>query len=335
MDQQIHRDSDRERAAPGVGNGVSMVSRETDPSIDLRRLEANGLRTPVLISVGGGGSPGAPPAAALIEIGRHLEVGRGPGQSSGRRLQTNDPLMSRRHVEFLVKLDGTVLARDLGSSNGTWIDGVRLEGDTVLHDGAVVFAGAHVFIHRLMTLGDRDAIQEDLARPFAPSPTLSPMTARLVRQLRQLAPSELDLLLGGETGVGKEVYAHAVHQASGRAGAFIAINCAALPDALIESELFRYPPAAHSMPDHNKPRLLEQAHGGTLFLDEIGDMPGTAQSKLLRFLQDSTFVPLGSVRARRVDVRVIPAPPRSLTHAPPRLPLDLAPPPGPPPPALP
>ena len=301
-----------------------MVSKETDPSIDLRRLEASGLKRPVLICLGGGGTAGAPMAAALIEVGRGIELGRGAAPPGALRFQTNDPMMSRRHAELSVRLDGTVLVRDLESSNGTWVDGVRVYGQQVLRDGAVVFAGAHVFVHRLLTMADRIAIEEEMTAPFAPYPTVSPATARLIQQMRQLAQSDLDLLLGGETGVGKEVYAQAIHRASGRKGSFVAINCAALPEALIESELFGYAKGAHSMADQSKPGLLEQADGGTLFLDEIGDMPGVAQSKLLRFLQDGSFVPLGAVRPRRVEVRVIAATRRAITDVGHGLRVDLA-----------
>ena len=301
-----------------------MVHSETAPNIDLRRLEAAGPKTPVLVCLGGGGTRGAPAAAALLDIERGLELGRGQGEPATRRFQSNDPMMSRRHAELVAGVGGVVVVSDLGSSNGTWVNGVRIEGPVVLRSGSVIFTGAHVFVYRTVTRAEREAIEEDMARPFGPVPTLSPQNALLVRQMRQLAPSELDLLLGGETGVGKEIYAEAIHRSSGRRGPFIAINCAALPEALVESELFGYARGAHPMADQSKQGLLEQAHDGTLFLDEIGDMPSVAQSKLLRFLQDGSFVPLGSVRPRRVNVRVIAATRRPITDIGRGLRLDLA-----------
>jgi two-component system NtrC family response regulator len=126
-------------------------------------------------------------------------------------------------------------------------------------------------------------------------------------RLRRLAASEGELLIVGETGVGKEVYARAVHQASGRKGRFIAINCAAIPRELVESELFGYRQGAHSTAHQAKPGLIEEAEGGTLFLDEIGEMTPEAQTKLLRFLQDREMTPLGSTRPRRIDVRIVAA----------------------------
>ena len=94
----------------------------------------------------------------------------------------------------------------------------------------------------------------------------------MCQRLRLLARSDVDLLLGGETGVGKEVFAEAIHRESGRKGPLVAINCAALPDTLLESELFGFTRGAHSMADQGKPGLIERAEGGTLFLDEIGEM---------------------------------------------------------------
>jgi transcriptional regulator with PAS, ATPase and Fis domain len=125
--------------------------------------------------------------------------------------------------------------------------------------------------------------------------------------LRKLAPSDCEILLTGETGVGKEVYARAVHEASRRTGLFVAINCAALPRELVESELFGYVRGAHSQARESKRGLFEESEGGTLFLDEVGEMPADLQTKLLRFLQDRQIVPLGSTRARHVDTRVLAA----------------------------
>src|SRR6185295_12810184 len=111
----------------------------------------------------------------------------------------------------------------------------------------------------------------------------------------------------GETGVGKEVFAHAIHAASGRRGKLMAINCAALPRELVESELFGYERGAHSTAKARKAGLIEAADGGTLFLDELGEMSLDVQSKLLRFLQDRSYVPIGSTRAMTADVRIVAA----------------------------
>ena len=145
------------------------------------------------------------------------------------------------------------------------------------------------------------------SRRWARSPTASPALAVACDRLRRLAASEGELFIVGETGVGKEVYARAVHEASGRKGRFVAINCAAIPRELVESELFGYRAGAHSTAHQAKAGLIEEAEGGTLFLDEIGEMTPEAQIKILRFLQDRELTPLGSTRPRRMDVRIIAA----------------------------
>jgi transcriptional regulator with GAF, ATPase, and Fis domain len=142
---------------------------------------------------------------------------------------------------------------------------------------------------------------------LTPVPTLSPALALTISKLRRLARSDSEILLLGETGVGKEVFAGAVHALSGRTGRLIAVNCAAIPRELVESELYGYEKGAHSTAQARKTGLVEAADGGTLFLDEIGEMPLELQSKLLRFLQDRRFSPLGSPRVVEADVRIIAA----------------------------
>jgi transcriptional regulator with PAS, ATPase and Fis domain len=115
------------------------------------------------------------------------------------------------------------------------------------------------------------------------------------------------VLLAGETGTGKEVYARAVHDLSGRRGPFMALNCASFNRDLFESHLFGYKRGSHSQASEDHPGVLASAEGGTVFLDEIGEMDVTVQTKLLRFLQDKTFLGLGWTRPRRADVRIIAA----------------------------
>jgi two-component system, NtrC family, response regulator AtoC len=130
----------------------------------------------------------------------------------------------------------------------------------------------------------------------------------LHRLVEQIAASNITVLLMGETGVGKEVFARAIHRASPRAsGPFIEVNCAALTDTLLESELFGHEKGAFTHATTTKQGLIEAAHGGTLLLDEIGDMPLEAQSKLLRILEDSQIRRVGAVKARSVDIHVIAA----------------------------
>ncbi len=141
----------------------------------------------------------------------------------------------------------------------------------------------------------------------------SPAIERLKEIVRKIAPYDVNVLILGESGSGKEVVARAIHNLSNRKDRpFVAINCAALPAELLESELFGYKKGAFTGAVKDKKGLIEKANGGTLFLDEIGDMPLSLQAKLLRFLETKKFIPLGATQEKEVDVRIIAATNRNL-----------------------
>ncbi|KQN54879.1 MULTISPECIES: two-component system response regulator GlrR [unclassified Erwinia] len=146
--------------------------------------------------------------------------------------------------------------------------------------------------------------------------TRSPLMLRLLEQARMVAQSDVSVLINGQSGTGKEVLAQAIHAASPRAGnAFIAINCGALPEQLLESELFGHAKGAFTGAVSSREGLFQAAEGGTLFLDEIGDMPQALQVKLLRVLQERKVRPLGSNRDLDINVRIISATHRDLPKA--------------------
>jgi Transcriptional regulator containing GAF, AAA-type ATPase, and DNA binding domains len=141
----------------------------------------------------------------------------------------------------------------------------------------------------------------------------SPAHKRLVEEIRLVGGSDLTVLITGETGVGKELVAQALHQASNRADKpLVSLNCAALPDTLVESELFGHVRGAFTGAHGERRGKFELANGGTLFLDEVGELPLTVQAKLLRVLQSGQLQRLGSDREHRVDVRLIAATNRDL-----------------------
>ncbi|MGP2771621.1 two-component system response regulator GlrR [Serratia marcescens] len=176
---------------------------------------------------------------------------------------------------------------------------------------------------------DRDAlykaIDEALALSATPAGdeawredivTRSPLMLRLLEQVKMVAQSDVSVLINGQSGTGKEVVAQAIHAASPRASkAFIAINCGALPEQLLESELFGHAKGAFTGAVSSREGLFQAAAGGTLFLDEIGDMPLSLQVKLLRVLQERKVRPLGSNRDLDIDVRIISATHRDLQKA--------------------
>ena len=143
----------------------------------------------------------------------------------------------------------------------------------------------------------------------------SPALERVLEQVRGVAPTDSTVLIEGETGTGKELIAHALHDASSRSGRpFVKLNCAAIPLDLLESELFGHERGAFTGAIAQKIGRFEMADKGTLFLDEVGDIPAALQPKLLRVLQEQEFERLGSNRTHRVDVRLVAATNRNLAE---------------------
>ena len=142
----------------------------------------------------------------------------------------------------------------------------------------------------------------------------SPPLVRAIVTIARAARTDTSLVITGETGSGKELFARLAHRLSPRAdGAFVAINCAAIPEPLLEAELFGHERGAFTGAERMRPGLFVEAHGGTLFLDEVGEMSTAMQAKLLRVLEEREVRPVGGNRARKVDVRVVAATHRDLT----------------------
>jgi len=251
----------------------------------------------------------APPSLVveLDEVDEVIVGGGGPDVvRRGRSLEIalDDPYASRRHAR--IRVGDRLVVEDLGSRNGTAIGGRPLVGPTILDEGGALEVGHTVLVLRH---GPR---RGPLTTELGPTRSASPAFASLAERLRRLAPTEVSLLLVGETGTGKEVLARHVHQLSGRSGPFVAVNCGALVEGLVESELFGHRRGAFTGATGDRRGYVEAAHQGTLFLDEIGELPPSAQTRLLRVLDAREVVPVGSVQPVRVDVRVVAATHRDL-----------------------
>ncbi len=209
--------------------------------------------------------------------------------------------------------------KDLGSRNGTLVNGrpideVELEDMDELRVGDAILkfveSQAELYLPTGSTAPCSSArLGERYGRARSPG---GHQLDRIAAEIERVARSPLNVMLLGASGTGKEVAASELHQLSGRGGRFAAVNCAAIPAQLIESELFGFKRGAFSGADQDKPGLIRTADGGTLLLDEIGDMPLEAQAKLLRVLQSKEVCPLGATAPEQVDVRVVAATHRDL-----------------------
>ncbi len=183
---------------------------------------------------------------------------------------------------------------------------------TLAHSGRVLFLHAVPPPSRWAAAAAPPAADAEVPAALAALSGGDPVLDRSIGRAARLVDTPVNVLITGETGSGKEVLAKAMHGASRRAGKpFVAVNCAAIPETLIESELFGHLPGSFSgAAPKGKRGLIQEADGGTLFLDEIGDMPLPLQARLLRVLAERELLPIGATRAHKVDVRVIAA-----THA--------------------
>jgi two-component system response regulator AtoC len=256
--------------------------------------------------------PGGMLAKELPASGR-LTVGR----SASCDITIDHSSVSREHAVFHGGFP--VEIEDLGSTNGTTVSGARVAKGTrvPVEQGRVIAIGAAV----LVVHGAFEPFPQARERPSRsgnpgedPSIIVADDAMRELHRIVDLvAKGDLSVVLLGETGTGKDVLADAIHRRSPRAAeAYVRLNCGALPDALLESELFGYERGAFTGAVQAKPGLLEVADGGTLFLDEIAELPLGMQVKLLRVLEDGEITRVGGVRPRRVDVRIICATNRDL-----------------------
>ena len=225
------------------------------------------------------------------------------GRASTCAIVVDHRSVSRVHA--VLHAGPSLVLEDMGSANGTWVDGARLASGerAALASGAVGVVGTVSFVVAAAAPAHAPATGESAIR-------------RLDTLAELVASSDISVIIQGETGAGKEVLAERIHRGSKRAnGAFVRLNCAALPETLIESELFGHERGAFTGATQTKVGLVEAAQGGTLFLDEIGEMSLATQAKLLRAIESREVTRLGAVKPRPIDVRFLAATHRDLLAA--------------------
>jgi len=231
------------------------------------------------------------------------------GGAEGVGLVIADPAVSRLHVE-LEPLDSGLWVRDLESRNGTFVQGVRVTR-ACIPEGGVLRLGATDVTVRYAPEPTPVEIWPD--GRFGPMVGASVPMRELFARLARVARSEATVLIQGETGTGKELAAQAIHDASPRAGEpFVIIDCGALPESLLEAELFGHRKGAFTGAVEARAGAIEAADGGTVFLDEIGELPLSMQPKLLRVLESRTVRRVGETAQRPVNVRFLSATNRDL-----------------------
>src|SRR5262249_22721980 len=252
--------------------------------------------------------PGAPSVRHWLEGVDTVRVFRGPDgvELRARTLEVaiDDPYASANHVLLRLTPEGITI-RDEGSSNGTYVDGEPLPaGEERRVRSALIELGRTFFLVREEMAGARDSpMMPDGREPL----TFHAGFAEELKRAGRLARRSHDLLVVGESGAGKEFAARWLHYQSGRPGPLVAVNCAALPENLLEDELFGHVKGAFSGAQSDRTGLIRAAHEGALLLDEVGEMSPALQAKLLRVLEDRRVRPLGGERELPVDIQVIAA----------------------------
>ncbi len=290
-------------AARGRANVQTMPSADDPTAIRPASRAPSALATGCVLAVIDGPDAGA----------RFTLDGRGGsrvliGQSPACEVRLKDPRVSRRHAALDLDLDGIRLV-DLGSTNGTWVAGLRTYA-VELAAGVLVALGDSVI--RVESLTKAAVVTSD-ADHFGKTQGASIAMRRLYPMWERLAAVAVPTLIEGETGTGKEVLAESLHDASPRCGGpFVVFDCTTIVPGLVEATLFGHERGAFTGAVASNTGVFEEAHGGTLFLDEIGDLDLPLQAKLLRAIERSEVRRVGGSRFIKVDVRILSATRRDL-----------------------
>ncbi|HEY6174362.1 MAG TPA: sigma 54-interacting transcriptional regulator [Kofleriaceae bacterium] len=268
--------------------------RDTTSEVDA----SGAARSPALLLVVGDG------AISTHALGpADLTIGR----AASCDVRLDHPALSRRHAVLRAGPPPTI--EDLGSTNGTRVAGViRRGGAHALRPSDSFHIGPFSFV----LVPGAQRCDDGSSSGRDPLCVIDPTLGAVTPLVRDVAVGAANVLILGETGVGKEVLAETLHQLSRRPGPLMRINCAALSESLLESELFGHERGAFTGAIARKPGLLEAAHAGTVFLDEIGELPLATQAKLLRAIEQREVIRLGATRAVAIDARFLAATNRDL-----------------------
>jgi DNA-binding NtrC family response regulator len=276
---------------------ISQGGQKAETGFETGEFAAEAVRGPWLIECREGTGP---LRKATLERGASLVLG------SGRDVDVHieDACVSGRHCR-LDASGGTLELIDLDSKNGVFLGNARVRRARLPFTSAVFTIGRTLVAVKTITTdvaahSDGDCAVPGLVGRSAP-------IVRLSMEIRRLARLKAPVLIVGESGVGKDVVARALHELSGRRGAYVPLNVATIPESLADSELFGHRRGAFTGAVQQQTGAFEEAHSGTLFLDEIGELALSVQAKLLRVLEDGMVKPVGAVQARRVDVRIVSA----------------------------
>lgn len=299
-------------------------SRTSDPATisergDRKRFRA--IRTAQLTLVLRADAPSVPGGRLPLADVQELTLGRGRKGIGDERTpegrfvswSVDDHVVSRAHARLERDRAGWRLT-DLKSKNGTFVNGRRIE-EQLLRDGDVARVGSAFFLFRVGEMREDRAAAPlvfESAVGLNAFATLSASLGDQLEQARDVAPTTLPILITGETGVGKELVARELHERSQRRGPLVAVNCGAIAQTLVESELFGHRQGSFSGATEDRVGLVRRADRGTLFLDEIAELGESSQVALLRVLQEGEVRPVGATDPIAVDVRVIAATNRDL-----------------------
>ncbi len=287
------RDSSTDRLRAGAEDNVSLLRQAAqERRLSLVVHHAEGSEIALL-------APGVP-----VVVGRQAPA----------TICVPSTKISREHARFTLDPSGRVKVEDLGSTNGTWFRGARIEAVEIALGDEVLLGGALACL-QVIRPGDRSDVAPGVRPASAADDPIAaaPATRETLEVAARMASSSAPVILYGETGTGKEVLARFLHERGPRAGKpLVCVNCAAIPAELLESALFGHERGAFTGAGQRQKGVFEQADGGTVFLDEIGELSLAAQAALLRVLETGRFSRVGSPGEIAVDVRVIAATHRDL-----------------------